>query len=98
MGLGAPPDLYGRRSIVSAVECTSTFRMVAPLLFRLLGLFLLLALAIALNLCAGDVFFTPAQAFAALSHTQAQTDASGVAGLHDIIWQIRLPRLLIAAL
>ena len=66
------------------------------MLFRILALCGLLVLGITLNLCLGDVFFTPAQALNALAHPHAQTEA--IAGLHDIIWQIRLPRLLIAVL
>jgi iron complex transport system permease protein len=66
------------------------------LLFRILALCCLLAGAVTLNLCSGDVFFTPGQTFTALAHPHAQL-AGAPAGLQEIIWQIRLPRLLIAA-
>jgi iron complex transport system permease protein len=67
-----------------------------PLVLRTLALIGLFVLGLTLNLCSGDVFFTPQQVFSTLAHPHAQADA--VAGLHDIIWQIRLPRLLIAML
>jgi iron complex transport system permease protein len=50
-------------------------------------------MAVVLNLCSGDVFFTPDKVYAALVHAPT---AGSPAGLVDIIWQLRLPRLLIA--
>ncbi|HEY9778204.1 MAG TPA: iron ABC transporter permease [Planktothrix sp.] len=63
---------------------------------RILALLCLLIGAVTLSLCLGDVFFTPAQIFATLAHPHAQL-ADAPAGLSEIVWQIRLPRLLIAA-
>src|SRR5580693_6005604 len=65
-------------------------------LWRVAALCFLLVLGIMLNLCLGDVFFTPAQAWAALCHPAGTVESAP--GLFDIIWQIRLPRLLIAML
>jgi iron complex transport system permease protein len=65
-----------------------------PLLWRVLILCGLLIAAVTLNLCLGDVFLTPSQAFAALSHS---ADAAALPqGALEIVWQLRVPRLLIA--
>ena len=65
------------------------------MIWRFFALGALLVSAVTLNLCLGDVFFTPAQAFAALFDRHL---GAAPAGLVDIIWQIRLPRMLIAML
>jgi iron complex transport system permease protein len=70
--------------------------MQPSVVWRVLLLFLLLLVGITLNLCLGDVFFTPAQAFGALFHNL--DPANTPAGLQDIVWQLRFPRLLIAML
>jgi iron complex transport system permease protein len=57
---------------------------------------LLLLAAVTLNLCLGDVFFTPVQVFNTLFHRI--DPATAPAGLIEIVWQLRLPRLLIAML
>jgi iron complex transport system permease protein len=70
----------------------TSFGTANPLFFRLLILLLLLLASLALNLCIGDVSLTPAQAWAALTeHSAASTDPGSM-----VIWQIRLPRILIA--
>lgn len=59
---------------------------------RFLILLALLLLALLLNLCLGEVTLTPQEAWQALA---CPNDGSGAS---RIIWQIRLPRLIIAAL
>ena len=59
---------------------------------RLLILGLVFALLMAVNVCCGDVTVAPQQVVETLIHGQ-QTDNS----VTSIIWQLRLPRLLIAA-
>jgi len=66
-----------------------------PLIWRVVALCILLVSAVALNLCLGDVLFTPPQVFSALFDPHATVSP---AGLIDIIWQIRVPRILIAML
>src|SRR5215470_16358899 len=63
-----------------------------PVRFLILGFILLFSLC--LNLCLGDIWLSPAQAWTAVFHPAAA--ALGSSGLSDMIWQIRLPRLLIA--
>lgn len=57
---------------------------------------MILGAALALNLCLGDVIVSPAEAWQAL--TSQSSDASASSGIADMLWQIRLPRLLIACL
>jgi len=60
-------------------------------LLRFALLLLVLLLAVGLNICVGDVTLNPQDAFAALCH-----GAASQGGMSEIIWQIRLPRLLTA--
>jgi iron complex transport system permease protein len=66
-----------------------------PLIWRVVALCILLVSAVTLNLCLGDVLFTPPQVVSALFHPHATVSPPG---LIDIIWQIRVPRILIAML
>jgi len=66
-----------------------TARTILLMFFRLLILLAVFALALMLNLCMGDVCMGPAEALQSLQTSGSQ--------LHDMLWQIRLPRLLIAA-
>lgn len=58
-------------------------------MIRIVILLSILALALMLNLCVGDVCVGPAEAWQSLQATNSD--------LHDMLWQIRVPRLLIAA-
>ncbi len=66
-----------------------TARTILLMIVRLLVLLSVLALALVLNLCMGDILLTPAEAWQSLQLSGSE--------LHDMLWQIRLPRLLIAA-
>ncbi len=64
---------------------TSTF-------FRFLILAIVLALAILINVCVGDVCLTPAQALREIFGSDTQSSGA----LHEVLWQIRLPRIFVA--
>src|SRR5437588_976548 len=61
------------------------------MVLRLFVLLLLLAGALLLNLCLGAVHFAPAEAMAAVFAPSTVAQA-----VSDVVWQIRLPRLLCA--
>lgn len=65
------------------------------MLVRAALLLVLLIASMTLNLCFGDVSLTPAQAFSALFSTHPPPD---IPGLKELLWQIRVPRLLVAVL
>lgn len=53
--------------------------------------------ALTLNICIGDVNIAPAAALASVFSPGASASAAADAGIMEIIWQVRLPRLLVAA-
>jgi iron complex transport system permease protein len=63
--------------------------------FRIALLFLAVGAAVGLNLCIGDVWLSPRQAWSTLF--ASGNDALRDSGINQIIWEIRLPRLLVAA-
>lgn len=62
------------------------------MLLRFILLGSVLALALGLNFCLGDVILNPSQVFDALFLPSSSLSS----GLAEVIWQIRLPRLLLA--
>ena len=62
----------------------------SSIFFRFLALALLLAIAIVVNVCIGDVCLTPVQALEAITNRQSQSAIS------EVLWQIRLPRIFVA--
>ncbi|HEY9715223.1 MAG TPA: iron ABC transporter permease [Chroococcales cyanobacterium] len=67
---------------------------------RFSTLLLLLLAALALSICVGDVTITPQQAIEALMHSGgtggSSATAEQAAAVSEIVWQVRLPRVLIA--
>ncbi len=62
----------------------------SSILFRFLALAIILAIAIIVNVCVGDVCLTPSAAFQAITGDQSQSS------LNEVLWQIRLPRICVA--
>ncbi len=60
--------------------------------FAIISLFLATGAAIVLNICIGDIWLSPSQAWSSLFGTHL-TDS----GVSQMLWEIRLPRLLVAA-
>lgn len=64
---------------------------------RFLILIAIVVGALTLNICIGDVNIAPAAALASVFSPGSSATGAEQAGIMEIIWQVRLPRLLVAA-